>query len=320
MAPALKRTLAGGLLAAFLVPTFLTECGFPQTSSSVYARVNGAAVTATDVKTRLSIYQLADPAHASSIGASATLSSVVSRLVDERILLDQAKKEKVAATSSGVKSAYDEVNRQLVSGVYRTGGSLQSAEGRLGLTTTDLMTFARTESTIALLLRKDVPSSSVSDAAVSAYYSVNQKNYQVPATVHLQGIRVATQADAKTVLGLLQKGASFSGLAKLHSLDASSKDQGGDLGWLSPTTLDPAIPKAILTLKTGQTSGIVKTAQGYAIVKVLGTRPARPMTEAEAAPEIRSLLAAQAEASAVNGYTAALKAHARISVTLPNNA
>lgn len=90
--------------------------------------------------------------------------------------------------------------------------------------------------------------------------------------VHLKHILVTDQTKADAALARIQKGESFETVAKSDSEDTNSKAQGGDLGWISRGDLkdkiDPAFETAVLALKKGATSGIIKTKYGYHIVKL----------------------------------------------------
>lgn len=68
------------------------------------------------------------------------------------------------------------------------------------------------------------------------------------------------------------KGEDFSKLAKLHSEDPGSAEQGGDLGWVEPGMMVPPFEKAYKALSIGQISEPVKSQYGWHIIEVLGTR------------------------------------------------
>jgi len=53
---------------------------------------------------------------------------------------------------------------------------------------------------------------------------------------HARHILVTSQEGAQKVLDELKKGAKFEDVAKKESID-SSKEQGGDLGWFSPSSM-----------------------------------------------------------------------------------
>ncbi|MBS0212825.1 MAG: SurA N-terminal domain-containing protein [Proteobacteria bacterium] len=62
-------------------------------------------------------------------------------------------------------------------------------------------------------------------------------------------------------------GADFAALAKSDSDDIGSKNQGGDLGWLTEKAIDQkAFATALFSLKVGQVSDPVRTAEGWHVI------------------------------------------------------
>jgi parvulin-like peptidyl-prolyl isomerase len=92
---------------------------------------------------------------------------------------------------------------------------------------------------------------------------------------------VADEATAQELLAQIRSGADFSALALKYSLDFSSRAAGGDLGWFPRGVLAvPEVEAAAFALKPGETSGVIHSAVGYHLVKVLEIDPARPLSPA----------------------------------------
>lgn len=64
----------------------------------------------------------------------------------------------------------------------------------------------------------------------------------------------------------------FEALAKEASEDASAP-QGGDLGWLTPSQLDPTLAKVAMQLPIGELSQVVESQLGWHVIEVLARRP-----------------------------------------------
>lgn len=73
---------------------------------------------------------------------------------------------------------------------------------------------------------------------------------------------------AQEWLTQIKAGKDFATLAKSHSDDAGSKDNGGDLGYFKKGQMIPEFDKVAFQLKTGEISDLVKTKYGYHIIKV----------------------------------------------------
>ncbi|MGQ9554461.1 MAG: peptidylprolyl isomerase [Anaerolineae bacterium] len=106
---------------------------------------------------------------------------------------------------------------------------------------------------------------------------------EVPTTapqVHVRDISVATQEEADKVRQRLQAGEDFAALAKELSQSAS-KDQGGDVGWLSEwsTALTQPVLEQVLQMNQGERD-VVASYDGFHIVEVLEKEVARPLDEA----------------------------------------
>lgn len=74
--------------------------------------------------------------------------------------------------------------------------------------------------------------------------------------------------------------ASFEDLAIRYSQDTISGPLGGDLGWMNRgTNIEPHFEEAMLGLRVGEISGIVRSAFGMHIIKVLGEENGLPFDE-----------------------------------------
>lgn len=96
--------------------------------------------------------------------------------------------------------------------------------------------------------------------------------------IELAHIVVGTEAEAREVETRLQAGESFEALAAEYSLDTQTKDNGGVLGWFTKDMMQAEIGEKAWTLEPGQVSGIISTANGFSILKVV----AREVRELEA--------------------------------------
>jgi peptidyl-prolyl cis-trans isomerase C len=90
---------------------------------------------------------------------------------------------------------------------------------------------------------------------------------------HARHILVATPEFAQKVIDRLAKGEKFEDIAKAVSMD-SSKDKGGDLGWLPMDRMVPEFSKALMALKPGEyTHTPVQTQFGWHVIQLVETRP-----------------------------------------------
>jgi peptidyl-prolyl cis-trans isomerase SurA len=87
---------------------------------------------------------------------------------------------------------------------------------------------------------------------------------------------VRSDADARAQLAQLRErivnGDDFVRLARAHSDDPGNAAMGGDLGWLSPGGVLPALQEVIDTLEESELSAPLKTERGWHLVQVVERR------------------------------------------------
>src|SRR6266704_1934605 len=141
----------------------------------------------------------------------------------------------------------------------------------------------------------------VPEEALKKQYQDDNQQYQVANQVHVQHILFKTvgQTDAlveetrkkaEDVLKQARKGAKFDELAKKYSEDPSSKDKGGDLGWIRQGQTVPEFEKTAFSLGPGQISDLVRTQYGFYIIKVLEKQTAHTKPFEEVKDSIRTPL------------------------------
>ena len=100
-------------------------------------------------------------------------------------------------------------------------------------------------------------------------------------------ILVSNEDEAKAIIAKLDKGDKFADLAK-QSKDPGSKDNGGELGWSSPSTYVKPFAEAVTKLKKGEyTKTPVKTDFGYHVIQLDDTRPLTPPPYEQVKPQLQ---------------------------------
>jgi parvulin-like peptidyl-prolyl isomerase len=130
----------------------------------------------------------------------------------------------------------------------------------------------------------------VSDAEVQKYYNENKEQYSQPESRDVRHILVKTKAKADDLAAQLENGADFAALAKQHSTDTGSKQNGGKLTISRGQTVAP-FDKTAFALKTGDVSPPVKTEFGYHIIEALTeVKPAKTTPLKDVQESIRQQL------------------------------
>lgn len=81
--------------------------------------------------------------------------------------------------------------------------------------------------------------------------------------------RAEARAEAERILEIVRSGeAPFEELARQHSQDPGTREQGGDLGFFRRGQMVPAFEDVVFSLGEGQVSDVVETTFGFHIIKV----------------------------------------------------
>jgi peptidyl-prolyl cis-trans isomerase C len=126
-------------------------------------------------------------------------------------------------------------------------------------------------------------------------YALDKDKYRLPEQVQAAHILFDTRknepdaalARAKETRDKLLAGADFVTLAKQLSDDATTKNNGGEMGWFGPGQTDPALIKAAFELKNvGDISEPVRSSYGYHLIRFEGRRPGRQLSFDEVKDQI----------------------------------
>jgi foldase protein PrsA len=96
--------------------------------------------------------------------------------------------------------------------------------------------------------------------------------------VHARHILVTEEKTANDILAKLKAGTDFAQLAAQNSLDVTTKQRGGDLGWFSRgELLQKSVEDVAFALKVNEISAPVKSDLGYHIIQTLERVQDRPI-------------------------------------------
>lgn len=184
----------------------------------------------------------------------------------------------------------------------------------------------------------------ISNEDVQDWYNKHQKELEGPEEVGLSEIMVATQparqnvedkdkqgaaqdkplpedpakvaeaeAKANQILELLKKGAKFEDLARKSS-DGPTASQGGSLGEFKRGELAKDLEDKTFALKAGENTGVIRTRQGFIILKVTGHRPAGVPPLKDVSERIREAIYSERLEPAARAYLTKLREQAYIDI------
>jgi peptidyl-prolyl cis-trans isomerase C len=110
----------------------------------------------------------------------------------------------------------------------------------------------------------------------------------------LSQIILATESEALVIISRIQKGESFGKLAKEFSIDQSSKQQGGAIGWILPQQILRPIADVMVNLNKGTVNNSpIQIQGGWVIIKVEDKRNVKVPSFEESRNQLRQALVQQ---------------------------
>ncbi len=236
---------------------------------------------------------------------------VLRSLIDNELMLQRAEKSGLVATDADVDARLNELKAPY------TKEEFDKQLKEWGLKLDELKARVRRDESVKKLFNKDITSKiNITDADVASFYNANRGSFNLPEPqVHMAQIVVTPQADP-TVRNLkndkakndeeskrkmlaiesrLRQGEDFGMVAQNYSEDPATTPNGGDLGFLPESSLDktsPELRKMVLSLQPGQLSPVIRTQEGYRILKMISKEPAgqRDLSDPRVQQSIRQTL------------------------------
>ncbi len=312
----MRRWRRGTLLALAVVALAGRAPVWGETADRIVAIVNEDVITEADVLSYLDALLEDQPKSANASSPEELQGVVLQRLIEQRLLLQEAKR-------SGVVVSEDDVVQRLDALRDRVGSdeALERSLAEAGLSKEALKERLREQLLVQRLIDERVRSKIVISPqeiaqVISAHPELSKPGDRVRASEIL--IRVSEERSeeqarvlAEDIHRRLAKGEGFAELAKEHSEDAHA-EEGGRLGWIAQGELMPELDAALFSLSEGGSSSPIKTRLGFHIMKVDERRSAANLTLAEANRAVYQQLYQQKFEEAMTRWLTELKRSAYI--------
>jgi parvulin-like peptidyl-prolyl isomerase len=243
-------------------------------------------------------------------------SQVLQQMVDEKLLLQEARRLSITPSDSQIDAAYAEL---LVNG-NMTKEQLQQNLETFGLGEKELRAMLSKQLVLNELFNKTIDqNTTVTEAEALAFYAENNESFLVPASVTVRHILIAvdnTTDDAaakklaEEALARYQKGEDFCTLVTQYTKDLGSKNMCGEYTF-GKGFMVPEFEAASFSLKPGET-GIVKSQFGYHVVLKVNETPESVVPFGEVKDQIESQISGEKRMSLYQAYIDALRANANI--------
>lgn len=161
----------------------------------------------------------------------------------------------------------------------------------------------------------------ISPTKIEDFYRKHRDLFTTKEEIKLRMIMISGQKDtgnaqaqkalAEEVLGKLASGGEFEQVAQIYSED-STKENGGDWGWIQRNTLAAPLEKFAFNMPVGRISSIIDYAGNYYILKVEDKRGGTTKSLAEARSDIEKKLIQDEAAQIQERWIASLREKAYI--------
>ncbi|WP_110933760.1 peptidylprolyl isomerase [Paenibacillus bouchesdurhonensis] len=290
--PIISLVLAAALVIVLLLP-------LAGGKKDVVATVNGTKITQAELYNELV---------KASGGEQAK--QALEAMITKTLITQEAKKKNIVVSEEDIQSEIDNYTKSF--------GSLEILEQMLqqyGMTLDDLKQEAELNVMVSKLLEDKT---NVTDEEVKETFEMYKESFNTPEQVRASVILVETEAEANEVIQELKDGKDFAELAKDKSLDAFTKEVGGDTGFFERGQIEPAIEEAAFKLQKDEISGAVKTDDGYRVIKLTDRKDAKEATLEENKEEIRKNLVAQQVSELFEDWYNEVKSKSKITNKLTN--
>lgn len=259
-------------------------------------------------------------------GEKAVIARVGKRIITEEIIRQQAKQQGITASDEEVKPRLDEVNDRL-----KRDPDYAEYHRMLGTTMDQWRAEAEVDVLREELLYKGLKGArDVPDNELKALYEERKDKYKHGDQVKVSRIRfdigqnmtgdqikLLRQKADLTLAGLKKKGAKFDEMAKRLS-DGSSRERGGELGWVSRTGMAEPIADALWKTKVGQVTDVLQDERAMYIYKVEGFRKEGIAPLEDVRAELYLELQKKRQEDAVNKLIGEWKSTSKVEILNPD--
>jgi len=313
-------------LLLIAVPSFAAD----KVIEEIVARVNNQIITRSEyLRSEEELRKEAqqqDPVNADKIVAERD-KDVLRDLIDQQLLLEKGKELGITADTELVKKL-DQMRKDMN---LESMEDLERAAQAQGVSFEDFKQNMRNQIITQEVIGREVGSrisSNISKDEEQQFYEAHKSDLDQPEQIRLSEILVSTdkkandsrddaqiiqaaQDKANGLLEEIKKGTKFDDVAKKDS-DGPSAAQGGDLGYFKRGTLAKELEDKTFAMKPGEVSDVIRTKQGFIILKVTEHRDAGVPPFNQIEPRIQEAVYMQKLQPALREYLTKLREDAFI--------
>lgn len=265
--PKIKRSVVACFIILCILSGLVISLVKGNSNSQVVASVNGDNITKEELYNLL-VQQSGQQG--------------LNALISQKIIELEAKKQKIVISDQEIQKEMEEYYNYY-GGKEAFTQALEMSIYSLDDVKKDLIMNLRIEK----LLK---PRISITEEESKTYFEENKEAFTQEEQVKTSHILVKTKQEADKIREKLMNGEDFAKLAKEFSIDTMTKNNGGNLGYVSSGQMAKEFEKAAFALKVGEISSPVQTEYGYHLIKVEEKKEAKEANYKESKEQIADLL------------------------------
>lgn len=273
-------------MLAVAVPGLAQEQSGPQLVDRVVAVVGDSIILASELQEQIERRRaMGQQLPTDSAALEQLRRQELESMINQLVMLQAAERDSIVVAPGDVERQVDATIREQTR-QFGTRAAFEDALSQEGLTLEQYREIvargarrAGVQQQFVAAVQRDRTPPPVSNAEVREFFEERRAELgRRPATIEFKQVVVSpqasdsalarAQAEAQSILQELQDGEDFATLARRHSDDPGSREQGGELGWFRRGRFVPQFDRVAFGLQPGQHSGIVETSFGLHIIKV----------------------------------------------------
>ncbi len=242
----------------------------------IAAVVNDQVISVFDLASRIRLLLISSNLPDTPEARQKVAAQVLRSLIDEKLQLQEAKKQNVTATDEEINRALAQIEKQN----NMKSGQLNDFLQARGIDRGSLVDQLTAAIVWAKLVKKlasqsiEISDEEVDEALKQAKEHANEPQSRI-AEIFL-AIDNPSQEDevkrlAERLSDQMKQGARFSAVAQQFSQSATAA-VGGDMGWMRSDQLPPELGKVVTQLKVGELSQPIRTGGGFYLMLVVDRR------------------------------------------------
>jgi peptidyl-prolyl cis-trans isomerase SurA len=222
---------------------------------------------------------------------------VLERLIDEKLIDQEAKKSGIKVPSREIEGAIEEMKRRnaldqenfekLLAAEGLTVESLKKEIEKQLLRTKVINWAVKVEPKAGEKELRDFYQDHIDRYRINESYRISHIFFLIPKDASLEQSREIRKKSLK-VLERIRGGEDFGEMALLYSEDPSSRKDRGDMGYFKKGELLPALEREAVHLRVGEVSGLIRTDVGYHIIKLLDRKGGESLPFEEVKEKVRA--------------------------------